>query len=64
MTRGVLSLADLWVQVALALVMHWIVGDHWSATEVLARVGGAVMVGLTLLATWRVCTGSMGWVTK
>lgn len=60
MTRGVLSLADLATQVALAVAVHAVAG--YGAGDLLARIGFSVPLALTFLACWRLATGASGWI--
>jgi len=62
--RGTLCIADVWSQVLLCVVMHFVMDGRWTVVDFGARVGFVVPVSLTLLHLWRAATGDMGWVRQ
>lgn len=55
MTKRVLSVADVLMQVVMSIIMAWLLGDA-TAQKVMARMGIAIPGALLLMAAWRLIT--------
>lgn len=54
MTKPVLGIDDVLLQVGLCVVLHWVFGDAWTAKALSTRIGAVVPAALILLAAYRI----------